>query len=201
MPPSSIRDWHPKSGDVMWAKGWRWMRRHKTLVSGMAILLVSVLVAATAGLILLDRANQQIAAERNTARTAAEQSQAVNDFLTRDLLGQADPDVNDRTKKITVEELLNRAARKIDNNTKIATQPEIEASLQLTIGTTFFKLGNYREADKHLRRAMGLRRDALGPRRPPYVGRPRIARELLESRTWAVCGGQGSLPADLGGSH
>lgn len=148
--------------EPVWAKVWRWMRRHKTLVSGMAVLLVSVLVAAAAGLIVLDRANQQIAAERNAARTAADQAQAVNDFLTTDLLGQADPDVNDRTKKITVEELLNRAARKIDGNAKLAAQPEVEASLQLTIGTTFFKLGNFPEAEKHLRRAMDLRRQTFG---------------------------------------
>src|SRR5262245_45118994 len=97
-------------------RGWRWVRRHKPLVSAAGALLATVLVAAATGLVLLDRKNREVAAERNAARTAAEEAQAVNAFLTDDLLGQADPDVNDRTKKVTVEELLNQAARKMDGN-------------------------------------------------------------------------------------
>jgi tetratricopeptide (TPR) repeat protein len=38
----------------------------------------------------------------------------------------------------------------------------LEAPLRLTIGKTFFKLGNLAEAEKHLGRAVKLRRQALG---------------------------------------
>src|SRR5262249_39811100 len=113
-------------------------------------------------LFVLGRKNREIAAERNLAHTAAEQAQAINAFLTEDLLGQADPDVNDRSKKLTVEELLHRAARKIEGNPKFADRPEVEATLRLTIGETFYRLGNLPEAERHLERAVDLRRQSLG---------------------------------------
>ncbi len=144
----------------------RWMRRHRTLVSGVAVLLLTVTAATVAGLVLLGRKNQEVAAERNTARVAADQSQAVNAFLTDDLLGQADPDANSRDKKVTVEELLRRAAAKIDGNPKFFGQPEVEATLRLTLGKTFFKLSDLSEAEKNLRRALDLRRESLGPDDP-----------------------------------
>src|SRR5205814_2443568 len=115
------------------ARAGRCMRRHRSLVSGAAILLVTLAAGAGAGLVLLGRKNREVAVERNVARAAADQAQAVNDFLTEDLLGQADPDLNNRDRKVTVEELLNRAARRIDGNPKLSGRPEVEATLRLTI--------------------------------------------------------------------
>jgi tetratricopeptide (TPR) repeat protein/tRNA A-37 threonylcarbamoyl transferase component Bud32 len=144
----------------------RCMRRHKTLVSGSAILLVTVLAAAALGLVLLGGKNREIAQQRNAALTAASEAEAVNAFLTDDLLGQADPDANARDKKVTVEELLRKAARKIEGNAKFAGRPEVEATLRLTLGKTFFKLSDFAEAEKHFRRAVDLRRQTLGPDDP-----------------------------------
>jgi tetratricopeptide (TPR) repeat protein/tRNA A-37 threonylcarbamoyl transferase component Bud32 len=144
----------------------RWMRRHKTLASGAAILLLTVLAAAAVGLVLLGGKNREIAQQRNAALTAASEAEAVNAFLTDDLLGQADPDTNARDKKVTIEELLHRAAAKIDGNPKFAGRPEVEATLRLTLGKTFFKLSDLAEAEKHLRRAVDLRRQTLGPDHP-----------------------------------
>jgi len=144
----------------------RWMRRHKTWVSGAAILLLTVTAATAAGLVLVGRKNRQIADQRNAALTAAQEAEAVNAFLTDDLLGQADPDANARDKKVTVNELLLKAAGKIDGNAKFAGRPEVEATLRLTLGKTFFKLSDLTEAEKHLRQAVKLRRQVLGPDDP-----------------------------------
>jgi tetratricopeptide (TPR) repeat protein len=144
----------------------RWMRRHKTLVSGAAILLVTVLAAAGVGLVLLGGKNREIAQQRNAALTAANEAEAVNAFLTEDLLGQADPNRNARDKKVTVEELLHKAAEKIEGNAKLAGRPEVEATLRLTLGQVFFQLSDLAEAEKHLRRAVDLRRQSLGPDDP-----------------------------------
>jgi tetratricopeptide (TPR) repeat protein len=148
------------------ARAGRWMRRHRTLVSGAAILLLTVLAATALGLVLLGRKNREIAAQRNAALTAASEAEAVNAFLTEDLLGQADPDTNARDKKVTVEELLRKAAGKIEGNPKFAGRPEVEATLRLTLGKTLFKLSDLPEAEKHLRRAVDLRRQTLGPDDP-----------------------------------
>ncbi len=148
------------------ARAARWMRRHRSLVSGAAILLVTTATAAAAGLVLLGQKNREIAAQRNVALTAANEAEAVNAFLTDDLLGQADPDANARDKRVTVEELLRKAAGKIEGNPKFAGRPEVEATLRLTLGQTLFKLSDIAEAEKHFRRAADLRHQTLGPDDP-----------------------------------
>jgi tetratricopeptide (TPR) repeat protein len=95
--------------------------------------------------------------------------------LTEDLLGQANPDANARDKKVTVEELLHRAADKIDGNTKFAGRPGVEASLRLTLGKTFYKLSDLSKAEKHLRRALDLWHEAAGTQDP----RTLVAEEAL----------------------
>ncbi len=142
--------------EPMAARAGRWMRRHRAWVSGAAILLVTITVATAAGLVLLGRKNREISA-------SADQAEAVNNFLTEDLLGQADPDVNNRDKKVTVEELLHRAGTKMEGNAKFVGRPEVEATLRLTLGKTFFKLGNLAEAERHLARSAELRLQVLGP--------------------------------------
>ena len=131
------------------------------------------------GAILLGRKNREIIAERNSARIAAAQTQAVNAFLTDDLLGQADPDANSRDKQVSVEELLRRAAAKIDGNAKFAGQPEVEGTLRLTLGKTFLKLSNIPEAEKQLRRAVELRRGAFGTDDPATLAAQEALADFL----------------------
>jgi len=167
----------------------RWMRKHRTLVIAGAVLLVTALAAAGAGLILLGQKNREVAAERNAARKAADEADAernaaraaadeataMNAFLTEDLLGQASPDVNARDKKVTVEEALAKAAAKIDGNTKFAGKPQVEATLRMALGNTYIRLGNLAEAERHLRRAVDLRRAHLSIDDPQTL----VAQEAL----------------------
>src|SRR5262249_14646176 len=115
----------------------------------------------------------------NAALTAAQELETVNAFLTDDLLGQADPDANARDKKVTVEEMLRRAAGKIEGNPKFAGRPEVEATLRLTLGKTFFKLSDLAEAEKHLRRAVDLRGQALGPDDPRTLAAQEVMVDFL----------------------
>jgi serine/threonine protein kinase len=123
--------------------------------------IVSALLAVRA-----TRAEAEERRERDAAAKALAQSEAVSDFLTKDLLGQAAPEQNERARKVTVEDLLGRAAQRIDNQAKFADQPEVEATLRLIIGNTLYKLGDMRAAEPHVRRALVLRRQALGPEHP-----------------------------------
>jgi serine/threonine protein kinase len=108
------------------------------------------------------RAEEQ---KRETARQAAI-VQATNDFLQKDLLGQADVGQQmfgqglERDPDVKVRTLLDRAARAIEG--KFADQPLTEAALRHTIGQTYWALGRYEQALPHLERAVRLRAAGLG---------------------------------------
>ena len=127
-----------------------------------AATLVALLVAFAATTAFQAR---RIARERDRANQEAAAAKAVNDFLQNDLLAQAsaktqarpdtkpDPDLKVRTA-------LDRAAARIEG--KLASQPLVEASIRQTISSTYQDLGLYSEAQRHIERALELRRRALG---------------------------------------
>src|SRR5262249_44835987 len=101
-------------------------------------------------------------AARQQAVAAEMQARAINRFLTEDLLFQATPERNSRQKKVTMEEVLTLATSNLDHNAAIAQQPELEATLRLDFGITFYRLSVLGEAERNLRRAFDLRRSKLG---------------------------------------
>src|SRR5262249_16955473 len=101
--------------------------------------------------------------ERETAKDEAAIAKAVNDFL-KDLLAEAGPDKNPRGKKVTVEEVLDRAAARIAG--KFESQPRVEAAIRQTIGKTYLELGDFPAAQPHLERALELRKSVLGEEHP-----------------------------------
>ena len=69
-----------------------------------------------------------------------------------------------RNPKVTVRELLDRAAREIEG--KFANQELTEAAIRLTIGDAYLALGQYAEAEKHLERSVQLRTAKRGADHP-----------------------------------
>jgi hypothetical protein len=124
--------------------------RHTKLlavVSGFVLLLVAAVVVSAWQAARATRAEVEADRRRGEATRAKEQAEAISRFLTDDVLGQAMPNRNARDKKVTVEDVLAKAARKIESNAKFADQPEVEATLRLAIGNTYFKLGVLAEAE------------------------------------------------------
>jgi len=115
----------------------------------------------------VEQRDRALKAEKET-KEQADIARTVNDFLQKDLLGQADignqpllaGGVVERNPNVTVRELLDRAARDIGE--KFADQPLTEASIRLTIGDAYNALGRYAEAQQHLERAVQLRTATLG---------------------------------------
>jgi predicted Ser/Thr protein kinase len=117
---------------------------------------------------------QQKRAEQAEQETKAQAAvtQAVNDFLQKDLLGQADVGNQpllaggavERDPNVTVRELLNRAALGVEG--KFAGQPLTEAAIRLTIGDVLRALGRYEESGHHLERSIRLRTAQLGAGHP-----------------------------------
>ena len=146
---------HPPSTSYQLQK---FARRHRALAAGTA----AVFLVLIAGIIVSTW-------QAVRARRAEAAAQAVSDFLQNDLLAQAsaanqsgpttkpDPDLKVRTA-------LDRAASKIAG--KFNNEPQVEAAIRDTIGQTYFDLGLYPEARKHLERALDLHRRFDGQNSP-----------------------------------
>lgn len=143
----------------------KFARRHTGLVSGV----FAVFVVLAAGVVVSTSQAMRARRAEHVALNEAATAKAVNDFLQDDLLAQAssshqslrlahpDPDLKVRTA-------LDRAAARIIG--KFDRQPQVEASIQETIGETYLDLGLYPEARNHLERALDLNRRVLGAENP-----------------------------------
>jgi tetratricopeptide (TPR) repeat protein len=178
-------------------------RRNRPAFAVAAVVLLAlaaVLVTLGINNVLLSRSREALRQERNTARLEAARAELINKFVTK-LLSEIAPDQTAREKKLTAEELFHKAAQQIAADPKFGEQPEVEAALRLVIGYTYSRLGVPAEAEKHLRRAVELRRGALGPEHPDTLEaqahlamllnealrRPRDA-EHLARQTWEARG-------------
>ena len=98
-------------------------------------------------------------AEALKARTQAAIAEAVNRFLTDDLLAQANPR-NEPDRDIKLRTVLDRAAEKIDG--RFNGQPLVEAAIRKTIGQTYLELSLCEAAQRQFERALELRRRNQG---------------------------------------
>jgi serine/threonine protein kinase len=149
---------------VQRARKFAWRHLGIVLTVGVSLvgLLLVIAVLLGVGMFLLSRKQEEIKDERNAATQAAARAELAN-LLLSELLSEAAPDVNAQDKKLSPAELFQQAVDKITKHPRFAERPEVEAALHLTIGSTYKKLGELTEADKHLRRAVELRRAVLGP--------------------------------------
>ncbi len=118
-------------------------RRQWTLTV-LAILIVAVSISL--GLYLEARR------ARNEATVAATTSQAVADFLSKDLLGAIDLSKRP-TKSLTVKEMLDAGAAQIDQ--RFAGAPDIAAKLHAALGESYLAL-EFPETEKEFERALAL---------------------------------------------
>ncbi|MFO0810863.1 MAG: serine/threonine-protein kinase [Gemmataceae bacterium] len=145
----------------------KWVRRHSTAVvtAGVALLMGTGVSAWQA--IQAREAQRQAEAERDRAAAAERQAAAISRFLQRDLLRQANTDVQFEDgyaakSDLTVREALRRADAQIDE--RFRNQPLIEAALRWTIGQSYNNMRGERPSrTRNLTRAVDLFRTHLGP--------------------------------------
>jgi tetratricopeptide (TPR) repeat protein len=77
------------------------------------------------------------------------------------LLTQAEPENNAVEDKVTLREVLDRAAAKVGD--RFAGQPEIEETLRFTISKTYHGLGSWEQAERQFRAVFESTRQRLGP--------------------------------------
>ena len=90
-----------------------------------------------------EEAAESAAAAQRKAETNAASLHEVHQFLTRDLLWQADPE-NQADRNISVAALLQRAVANLESTT--FTRPEVEASVRTSVGEAYRSLGVYDQA-------------------------------------------------------
>lgn len=145
----------------------KFLRRHWRPVLAAAIVffaLVGGIVGTTAGLKLAADRLAQVKAEKARADEETAIAKAVDEFLQKDLLEQADignqPAGTERNRNVTVRELLDRASERLD--TRFQGHERTEAAIRLTLGKAYRAVGEYSKAQKHLERSVQLREQKLG---------------------------------------
>ncbi len=149
----------------------RWTRRNRWAAAFMALLMLAVIASCSLTYWAIRAENSaRISAREAVAR--AEITEAVDQFVRKDLLSQAsvfnharggfspDPDLKVRTA-------LDRASATIGG--RFQGRPRVEAAIQHTIGETYFELGLYEQAGRHLERSLDLRRRELGESHPETI--------------------------------
>jgi hypothetical protein len=107
-----------------------------------------------------EESRKQAEAAEKKARAEANKAQAINDFLTEDLLTQAEPAHTAAEDHVTLLEVLDRAATKVGD--RFARQPEVEEALRRTIARTYHSLGSWEKAERQWRAVLEAARRRLG---------------------------------------
>lgn len=127
----------------------KFSRRNRGLVLGVCTSIVLLVIGGVVSIAL--------AVERGRALRDSEQqkriAEAVNDFLTEDLLASADPD-KQPDRNISLRQVLDRAAGRIQE--RFTDQPLVEASIRTTLSNTYKALGEYNPALEQAVRALEL---------------------------------------------
>ena len=121
--------------------------------------LLGGLALATLGFLRATQQKQRAETKATEARRESAKFAAVNQFL-QDMLAKADPSAADNRRDVRVRDILDEAARQIDEGS-LADQPAVEAAVRTTIAKSYLALGMYETARRHLQAALRVRREQL----------------------------------------
>jgi serine/threonine-protein kinase len=139
------------SGSTLGYRLAKFAQRHRRGIVAAAGLLALVVVGFVRERSLRGAAEQA----RSEAQVEAARAVAVSDFLG-ELLSSVDPE-KAQGREVTVAEVLDEAAERLEGGHSLQEQPSVEAAVRLTIGDTYRALGRFAEAQPHLERALELR--------------------------------------------
>jgi serine/threonine protein kinase/tetratricopeptide (TPR) repeat protein len=145
------------------ARSWRWCRRNPlqaVLAAGLGMSLLVGLAGITWSWREAVRQKGLLSVAEREARDQAAIAQSINRFLIKKLLGQASPESNPAANRLTLLEVLDRAAA--DVGSSFPGQPQTEAAIRLTIGRAYHGLGEYARSEGHLRPAFEIFRRETG---------------------------------------
>jgi tetratricopeptide (TPR) repeat protein len=135
----------------------RFLRRHRAAATVAAVLTTGLLASLAVGVTGVRREARVAAEERDKARREAAKAEQINAFVQK-MLASADPRASGR--KVTIAEVLEEAGKRTE--AELVDQPEIQAAVRATLGTTYAGLGLFEAAEPHLVAALETRRRTLG---------------------------------------
>ncbi len=134
----------------------KFVRRHLAAVATGLVAITAVLGYAA----IVARHAEALEVERDLARAAARESEAMTTYLTDSLALANAYEVADPGRPagqaVTVRELVDKATDELD--VRFADQPRVRARLLRTLGTIYFDLGEQNRGKAMLRRARDLAR-------------------------------------------
>jgi eukaryotic-like serine/threonine-protein kinase len=136
----------------------KFVRRNRVTVTLASLALVAVL-AGVAGTLLQARTARQ---QRDLAIRERDRATRISGFMT-DMFKQSDPTEN-AAKDVTAREVLDKASKDIDSG--LAKDPELQAQMMHVMGNAYTNLGQYKQAEALMRRAVELSRASAGPSAP-----------------------------------
>ena len=148
----------------------KFVRRNRALsVAGL-----TAVVALMVGLV-------GIALQSEATRRQRDRADSIRVFL-EDLLRAANPVHAAHASDYTVRQALDEATLRLESG--LRGEPVVEASLRTTIGEAYVHLGAYDAAERHLRRALDLRRRRFGDEHVSVAATLAALAEVLRSRGW-----------------
>jgi len=139
----------------------KFVRRHRLAVAGAAIVVMALAIGAAGlgvGLLRALESERHASAEAERANREAETADEVATFLS-ELFLASDPG-STRGEKVTLREVLDRAAERID--AELGDQPEVQSRLVHVIGGVYRGLGLYDQARPFHDQALRMRRELYG---------------------------------------
>jgi non-specific serine/threonine protein kinase/serine/threonine-protein kinase len=137
----------------------KFVQRNRALVAASLLVVLALLTGVIASTTFaIQAANERTEAQRQTAI-----ANAVNEYLNKDLLAQADPNA-DANRDVTLREIVDRSADNLSE--RFTNEPLVEAMIRMTLARTYEGLGEYADSEEHFRRALELRRAVLGDASP-----------------------------------
>jgi serine/threonine protein kinase len=145
----------------------KFIRRHRWGVAlgiSVSLALIAGTIGTTVGLL--------------RARQETFKARAVTNHLIT-MVSEANPE-KAQGRQVTVQDALNASNESIGES--FAGQPELEMEVRSTMGTLYHELGDYAQAEEHLRRAITLAERELGPHETFTVRvRGKLARTLMDA--------------------
>lgn len=136
---------HPPSAFYQFRK---LIRRHRMpFAFATTVLLLVVAFGGTTGLLALREAS---------ARKSAE---ILSNFM-RQMLASVNPETARGSDQTTLRMILDGAARRIES--ELTDEPEVQATLWMTIAGTYAAMARFEEAERHIHSALAIRRELFG---------------------------------------